>query len=316
MWKIACILLGSGLLYYILKLSLYRRQISRLARQLRFHNENDSNVGIWIEVKTSEMVRLRDELEHLKQKYRENQIAFEESEAKRKRMIADISHDIRTPLTSIMGYVQMMNDCMDENEREHYQEIIEGRLNALSDMLEVFFDYTRINQGDQDAEKKIFDIRQILCEVLVSFYYEFEKQGIVPKISLPEEELCAYGDENVFQRIFYNLTKNALVHGKEEVCIQMVKEAEKIQIYFENKSSEELPENLQDVFERFYKSDRARKDSTSTGLGLCIVKELTENIGGSVYAYSNERDWFGIAISFNCSDLGGNDNAEDIDYRR
>jgi len=314
MWKIACILLGFGLLYYIIKLSLYRRQISHLARQLRFHNENDSNVSIWTEVKTSEMVKLQDELEHLKQKYRENQIAFEDSEASRKRMIADISHDIRTPLTSIMGYFQMMNDCADENERMHYQEIIEGRLNALSGMLEVFFDYIKINQGELILEKEICDIRQNLCETLVSFYDEFKNQGIVPEVNIPEEEMCAYGEKNVFQRIFFNLIKNALIHGKDAIRIRMVKENERIQICFENKTSEELPENLQDVFERFYKSDRARKDSTSTGLGLCIVKELTGNIGGSVYAFSNERDWFGIAINFTSAATGGSENAEDIDY--
>ena len=314
MLKIACILLGFGLLYYILKLSLYRRQISRLVKQLRFHNENDSNMGIWIEVKTSEMVRLQEELEHLKQKYRENQIAFEESEARRKRMIADISHDIRTPLTSIMGYFQMMNDCTDESERMHYQEIIEGRLNALSAMLEVFFDYIKINQGELILENEICDIRQILCETLVSFYDEFKNQGIVPEVNIPEEEMCAYGEKNAFQRIFFNLIKNALVHGKDAIRIRMVKEEERIQIYFENKTSEESPENLQDVFERFYKSDRSRKDSTSTGLGLCIVKELIGNIGGNVYAFSNERDWFGIAIDFTSADMGGRDNAEDIDY--
>lgn len=282
---------------------LYRRQVRDLVSQLRFHKYEDSNREITTELKNRGVKDLQDELNALLEKQRKQRIIYEKKEEEIVRMVTDISHDIRTPLTSVIGYFQLLEECETDTEREHYKEIIFQRLQTLKLMLDEFFTYSKVSNNSYAVKKDICDVRQILCETLFLFYDELTVKGIETRIDIPEERFEWGGNEEAFNRIFMNLMKNVLSHGSGEVFISMkkysVENGEKsIRISFENRTEEALPTELSTVFQRFYKGDSARSNQTSTGLGLCIVKELVEQMGGNVSAFSRGTGWFGIELRF------------------
>lgn len=288
------ILLLVSILYHIL----YKRQIKDLVKQLRFHKEEESNREIITDLKSREVKELQNELNELLDRIRRQRQSYEEKEEKIGQMVTDISHDIRTPLTSVIGYFQMLEEAKEEREAEHYKAIIYSRLQTLNTMLDEFFTYSKISQTKEKKENDICDVRQILCETIFLYYDDLSSRGIQPQLAIPEERFEVYGNAEDFRRIFMNLMKNALVHGTEEISIGMKWNGRHMDITFENKTKEPLPEKLSDVFERFFKGDKSRSGQLSTGLGLSIVKELTEQMDGSAGAFSRGDGWFGIKLTF------------------
>lgn len=293
---IKIILLSALLFGCVVYIILLRKQIHDFTKQLQFHAKEESNREITSDLKSREVKTLQHELNMLLDKIRQQRIAYEKEEEKIQQTVTDISHDIRTPLTSVIGYFQMLDETTDHAEREHYKTIIYSKLQALNAMLDDFFVYSRIKTTKK--EKGECDIRQILCETIFLFYDDFNLKGIQPQIDIPEERFTASGNDEDFRRIFMNLMKNVLMHGEKEICISMRQQDKGVAISFENRTTEALPPKLSDVFERFYKGDTARSGRSSTGLGLCIVKELAEKMGGTATTFSRGASWFGIRLWF------------------
>lgn len=277
---------------------LYRKQIGDFVRQIQFHAQEDSNTEITAELKSHSIKNLQDELNCLLEEQKKQRIAYEKREEKINQMVTDISHDIRTPLTSISGYFQLLDECETEEEKEHYKNIISQRLRTLNVMLDEFFTYSKIKQNRSHNLKEICDVRQILCETLFLFYDDLNAKGLQVELAIPEEKFELYGNQEEFGRVFMNIIKNILIHGCEKVHVSMERVGEEIRITFENKTKKALPRELSEVFERFYKGDMARSDQDSTGLGLSIVKELVQQMGGSVNAFSKDTGWFGMELRF------------------
>lgn len=304
---ILTVLLIVVLMYHLL----YRKQINDFVKQLRFHKAEESNKEISAELKCKSIRNMQNELNILLEKQRNQRIAYEHREEKINQLVTDISHDIRTPLTSVTGYFQMMDESENEEERTHYKEIICHRLQTLSVMLDEFFTYAKLSQKCHDKPKEMCDVRQILCETLFLFYDEFHTRGIQVELKIPEERFLVYGNTEDFKRIFMNIMKNIRNHGCLEMRISIERKANDIRIVFENRTAEKLPQDLSEVFERFYKGDKARSNQESTGLGLCIVKELSEQMGGVVSAFSKDYGWFGMDLTFE-----GVMHEENTSYRR
>lgn len=292
------IILTVLLLLSIILIILYKKQMRDFVKQLQFHEKEESNKEISIWLKCRSVLDMQTELNDLLEKHRDQRISYEKKEEKLMQMVTDISHDIRTPLTSVIGYFQLLEECETQEEREHYKDIIFQRLQTLNIMLDEFFSYAKLSQNYAAGTGDICDVRQILCETLFLFYDDLKAKGIQAEIDISEERFELYGNSEDFNRIFMNLMKNILNHGSKEIHIEMKKENQQISIIFENRTEEKLPTDLSEVFERFYKGDRARSTQSSTGLGLCIVKELTEQMGGKVTAFSKGTGWFGIELRF------------------
>lgn len=276
----------------------YRMQIKDFANQMRYHRLNDSNIDISASCNSSEVKMLQKELNLIKDEMQVQQLKYEKNEERIKAMITDISHDIRTPLTSVSGYFQMLDDAKDDEEREYYKKIISDRIVTLSTMLDEFFVYSKVQQNMDKREICLVDLREVLSKTLLSYYDVLKEKKITPRIDICEDVCTVMGIEEDFQRIFLNLIKNVVSHGGEKMQLSMCCVDKKIKIVFENYTEEKLPDNIDEVFERFYKGDVARSGLTSTGLGLCIVKELVEKNRGSVKAYSDRPHWFGIEMIF------------------
>lgn len=275
---------------------MYRRQIKEICTQIKFLNENDTNMMISTEVSYPEILKLEEEINNWHHKYTEKLQIFRQKEQVQKENFTNLSHDIRTPLTSLDGYFQMLMECGDEEDKKRYAKVIEGRIVQLKDMLEELFTYTKLQNEEYEMDMQEEDIQQIVYETVFSFYEVFKEQGITPEISFVERPVYVKCNKAAMSRVLYNIIKNAWVHGEKKILLKTVwKDSVFIFIcsnYMRNGQQVE-PEK---IFERFYKADKAR-NYTSTGLGLAIAKELTDKMGGQIQA-SIQGEWFEIQVKF------------------
>ena len=258
-----------------------RADIRSLCEQLG-EIERGSHMDLAVNSRQKPLLALCRRLNRVLQQKDANHIQYERAEKQLKQNITDLAHDIRTPLTGASGYVQLARECTDSAKKEHYLQTAGKRLGELTDMLEEMFLYTKLTAEDymlpQENMKKL-QVLPLLGECLLSLYTSFEEEGFSPEVAFQSEDFCVLGEEDALRRIFLNLIQNALLHGQGGITILQEDDL----LIFENPvSPDQLPDTEQ-LFDRFYKADTARRKGSS-GLGLFIVKELTEKLGGRVWA--------------------------------
>lgn len=218
------------------------------------------------------------------------------SEQSRKKMISNISHDLRTPLTSMLGYLELMLDdrnlqinTLSEMKKEEYIRIIYNKGNNLYDLMEEFFQISKLDSNDIRLETKKVNISEIVRENIISFFNEIQKFNIEPKINIPEEDIYVLSDEKVLNRIFSNLINNALKHGTKATIIGINLKYDQKNIFIDiYDNGVGIPENeINYVFDRLYTVEKSRSLKVKgSGLGLTIVKKLVEALGGGISVYS------------------------------
>lgn len=292
-----------GIIIFILLLILwkYQRQVKDICRQLAFLKDHDSNMMISREIDAGGVGELADLLNDLLEKQKMERKAYLEKE----RAIADtytnLSHDIRTPLTSLDGYFQLLEQSKDEEEQKRYQQIIHERIHSLKDMLEELFTFTKLKNESYRLELSLCCVNRILKDTVFSYYEDWMNQGIVPEISIPEEPFYMEGNESALRRVIQNIIKNGLDHGERSIRILLSLEEVKSgqpQICLEIRNRAAHPEKIDtnQVFERFYKADAARS-KTSTGLGLSIAKEFVLRMHGEAEALVDGQE-FCVRVRF------------------
>ena len=206
---------------------------------------------------------------------------------KKEEMISDtytnLSHDIRTPLTSLDGYFQLMETCEDQEEQRRYMKIIQERIGSLKEMLEELFTFTKLKNDSFHLEMSSCCINKILKDTIFSYYDEWTGRGIEPEIQITDKLLFMNGNVQGIQRIFQNIIKNGLDHGEKKISISLEEVENNIRIQIKNQVCHVEKINVDQVFERFYKADEARS-KTSSGLGLSIAKELVLRMDGKISA--------------------------------
>lgn len=259
----------------------YRRQLKNIREQISFLNQHKTNMLITCDQKTGCIAELTDELNTLIEQTAVLKKEAVESESQLKDTIINLSHDIRTPLTSMDGYFQLLLKSDDPTEREQYAVIIRDRLTSLREMLDELFTYAKLTNKTYEVELSPCAVNGILLSVLFSFYKDIKQRGIEPDIEVPEQDILIQGNEPALRRVFQNILKNCIEHGDKHLSVRLIYLAETVQISFENDYQIQEPIDINKVFDRFYKSDEARS-KTSTGLGLSIAKELVEHLNGSI----------------------------------
>ncbi|NFB30864.1 HAMP domain-containing histidine kinase [Clostridium botulinum] len=221
----------------------------------------------------------------------QSQIKQKRLEEEIRKNIANISHDLRTPLTSIIGYIQMIKKGNLSKEKQiEYIDIAERRAKDLQNLLSDFFELSVIESPDYCIELQKININNILCEVIVSFYSSFVDKNITPKIDLPKENIMVIGNEGAIKRVLQNLIVNMIKHSKRDVYISLKKENNKAVLTAINKCDNITEGDIELIFNRFYKKDNARTNkSGSTGLGLFISKSLMKKMNGKIYAEVHEN---------------------------
>lgn len=297
-WKILTVILAVSVAVLIAVLVKIRAQLRDINEQLDFLCEKDTNMLLLTDTNMADIGRLKERINRfLEQWHRQREAA-----AKKEQMISDtytnLSHDIRTPLTSLDGYFQLLRDETDKSEQEHYIDIIQERITSLKDMLEELFMFTKLKNDSFKLELSNCCVSRLLKQTVFSYYEEWKKQGIEPSLDICENTIFITANAQALRRVLQNVIKNALVHGQNSICIQMKQKNKMVHILVSNDVKNPDDIDVDKVFERFYKADEARSISSS-GLGLSIAKELVERMGGSIEARL-EGKRFVVEIQFEC----------------
>lgn len=281
---------------FLTMIILYRRQVKQTCRQLAFVKENDTNMRLQKMGGFPELDTLRNELNEVITQTKKLNRETIRNEERFKETITNISHDIRTPLTSLDGYFQLLQETESEEERERYVAIIKERITGLKAMLEELFTYTKLQNKNYELAVESLEFGKCVYETVFSFYEEFKNKGIEPEVEFAEEVYPIVGNKEALRRIMQNMIKNALEHGKSAIAMRLWEENG--YVWFACENDVERPEeiDIEQVFERFYKADSARTH-TSTGLGLSIARNFTEKMDGKM-AVKLEEDRFGIQVGF------------------
>lgn len=206
------------------------------------------------------------------------------NEEKIREGISNMSHDLRTPLTSIMGYLQMIkSEKSSEADKKEYMDIVEKRTKSLQQLISSFYDLSRMEGNEYNFNYKKVNLSSILCENIAVFYNDFRNNNIEPIIEIDENIKDIISDDGAINRIFSNLITNMIKHGESFVKITLKQENDMIITEFTNKATGLTAENVDKLFDRFYTVDNSRSDR-NTGLGLYITKILVEKLGYNIIA--------------------------------
>lgn len=278
-----------------------KRQVKSICRQLWFYREKDSNLLISCGDRKGGMGELADELNLLAEKIRATNNLNKENEKNLAEIYTNLSHDIRTPLTSLYGYFQLLQECDKEEDKARYISIIQERIDSLNDMLDELFTYTKLKNHGYQLELTPVNYTKIIKEIILSYYEEWTKQDIRPEISICDDVLYIMGEENSIKRTIQNIVKNVLEHGTKRIIIDLAKEDSKAHLKISNCVNNPEEIDISRVFERFYKGDEAR-GRTSSGLGLSIAYGFVEKMNGDIFA-SLDGDIFTIHVKFDALEL-------------
>lgn len=260
----------------------YKSEIKYISRQIAESKGEFTNIRMNSLNKYIENLTIRiNELYQINQK---TNVELQKSQKELKRGIANMSHDLRTPLTSIMGYLQLIKEKIETNEEvDKYIDIVERRTKTLENLISGLYAIARVESDEYKFNLKSVDIKNILYDTVALFYDDFINKNIEPSINVEDGTSNIITDENAISRVFSNLINNMLKYSKKTVVINLIKHEDTIDIELINDALELNDDDVEHIFERFYTSDSTRSD-TNTGLGLSIVKALVEGLGGKVGA--------------------------------
>lgn len=275
----------------------YQRQVKDICRQLAFLMKHDSNMLIHREFGLGGIGMLSDRLNDLLELRRKEKRYYQEKETLIADTYTNLSHGIRTPLTSLDGYFQLMEACENVEEQRRYLNIIHERIHSLNEMLEELFMFTKLKNESYRLELTSCCINRILKETVFSYYDDWVRREIQPDIQITEEQLYIDGNKQGLSRIIQNVIKNGLDHGEKKIRIVLKREQNRAVLRISNQviASEKI--DIEHVFDRFYKADAARS-KTSTGLGLSIAREFVRRMNGEIGAKIEENEFI-VEMSFN-----------------
>lgn len=225
------------------------------------------------------------------------------NEESRKKMISNISHDLRTPLTSMLGYMELIfeDDSLDEDKKNEYLKVIYNKGNSLYGLMEEFFQVSKLDSEDIALNFKKLNLSELIRQNIVSFFSDIQKLNIKPKINIGENDIYFVSDEKVINRILSNLIINIIKHGASatELGIDLEEDDKFILINVWDNGVGISSDEIDHIFDRLYTVEKSRSTSLkNSGLGLTIVKKLVESLEGtiSVQSKSYEKTIFTIRL--------------------
>ena len=268
------------LIIFILK----TKEINRLTLELKKLNSEGKIEKLRLSLPNKNIENLIIEINTLIDDKRKMENIYKEKDMELREAIANMSHDLRTPLTSIMGYVYLLNDDkLDKEERKEYLKIIEKRSLVLNDLITSFYGLSRIQADQYEIKFKPVNLELVLGEIIAAFYETLDYKFGEPEINIEEGLGPVLGDKQALNRIFTNLIENIIKHGEGEVKISLKKKNKYIVMEFSNKAEDLESKDVNRIFEKFFTKDRMRTGQ-NTGLGLAIVKLLVEKQGQKIEA--------------------------------
>lgn len=259
------------------KILIMQKSMNEICDCIAEHLSSDTNQLVTVSSGDRHIRRLAGRISVQLAELRRMKLRYTDGDRELKEAVTNISHDLRTPLTAICGYLELLEaEEMTDNTRR-YVEQISNRTEALKALTEELFRYSVISSVSDLSYEKV-NVGRVLEDVLISFYGAFEQKNITPSISLPDSEVIRLLDRSALSRVFGNIVSNAVKYSDGDFSVSMSDMGE---ITFSNTASELSSVEVGKLFDRFYTVDSARK---STGLGLSIAKLLTDRMGGRICA--------------------------------
>ena len=262
----------------IIKIIVLKRNARSIGSQFEQKLNEDTNTPISVNTVDKDMRRLAGSINTSLRKLRAEHNRYVCGDAELKAAITNISHDLRTPLTAICGYLEVMKKGECSPQTAKYLDIIEGRAELMKQLTEELFRYSVILSSDGSEETEELSVNQVLEDCIMGYYAAFTERGIIPKLELTEEKVIRQVNKNALARTFNNLMNNALKYSDGDLFISLDKNGE---IVFSNSAAELTPIQVERLFDRFYTVRQARN---STGLGLSIARTFIEQMNGSINA--------------------------------
>ena len=282
LWAVI-IVLACGAAALSVKVFFLRRAAREIRQGFAQRLRTDTNTLIDLSSRDAVMRELAAGInEELKELRRQRQ-RYLQGDAELKEAVTNISHDLRTPLTAVCGYLELLKEEETTEKAQRYLAQIENRVEAMKDLTEELFRYSVVT-SDQGLELELLDLGGALEESLLSYYGAMEQRGITPEIHMPSEKVMRRLDPTAVSRVFSNIISNAVKYSDGDLTVRMEPEG---RITFANSAKGLDAVAAGRLFDRFYTVEAARN---STGLGLSIARQLTERMGGRLTAeYQNGR---------------------------
>jgi len=272
-------------------------QMRSIRSQVHFISRNETRKRLTFYGKSRSFRRLASDINEILDSYDERHEKILREDKEIKDTLTNMSHDIRTPLTSLKGYFELLEQTDDPEERRKYSSIITGRIDSLSEILETMFLYTKVSNVNFKISIDPIECSKIILETLFEYYDDFRDKGFEVDVDV-DEGIRILGNEQSLKRIMQNLIRNSLVHGGGDVKLSVKRDEQgkKVVITLDNLLLEGQNPDPKKVFDRYYKGDASRHTGSS-GVGLSVVKKLVESMSGDISAVVSDGR-FKIAMSF------------------
>lgn len=274
-----------GLVIYLF---LLRKEIKRIRYDLDEVLSIDSNKILHSEFSDKELNQLLKKINKMITYVRNKELHLEQKNNFLKKEIINITHDLRTPLTSALGYIDLIlksNNSKEEATKE--LKIIENRLLRLNELINSFFEFSMLTANTKPIDMKQINLVAIIEECISHYYDDFTRENRVIIFENKIKNYTILSNEEILKRVIDNLIGNSLKHSSRDLAIKLSLNNNNVRLLFEN----EITDNNLDIdhiFDEFYTSDISRTKG-NTGLGLAIAKTFIENLGGNISAKINKN---------------------------
>lgn len=289
-WVLCCVLLVVIIILF-LKILFLKKNIDEICTGIIEHLSNESNTLISISTNDKHIKHFVAKLNKQLRLMREKRRRLQNGDLELKEAVTNITHDLRTPLTAICGYLDLLKREDKSEDASRYIKVIENRTEALKQLTEELFRYSVITSTADNLTYENVVLNSALEESISSYYAALKGRGITPQISIPEQKIERRLDRHALSRILGNIISNAIKYSNGDLHIILTGTGE---ITFSNTALQLDEIQVGKLFDRFYTVDDGKK---STGLGLSIAKMLTEQMHGTISAqYYNSRITIKIAF--------------------
>lgn len=293
MWGWVFVFFAFVLLLYVYFL---KRELRKLKREVKeLPNRSSFGGRLSIDFRDEVLLDLIEALNQMIDAFEKKNQQAKQMEESVKLTIAGLSHDLRTPLTSINGYVQLLQETTDEAKRLHYISIIKQSVERLMEMTDHFYDLARIETNQKEIVFSSITLSNLVEEVVLSFYEQLEQKQIEIDFSAQQHNYQIIADEFMLVRVIQNVVQNIIRYAKSKAVISYEKQGVDIMFSIKNDIKPDSKVAVEKVFMRFYTEVASRTNAEASGLGLYLSKNLVEKMDGKMDA-ALHGEWFTINI--------------------
>lgn len=282
---------------YIRKLRRSIQQVSSGNYGVQCEVEYDDELGSLaanINVLSKTLLAKEKESEKLKEKERAALDIERNAERQKNELITNVAHDLRTPLTTIVGYLELIKDdsALSKEDVHKYSGIAYEKSIRLQEMMDDLFEFTKLDNADIKLNKSMINLSGLIMQMTDEFYPSFKDCNITPIVDLPEENIYVQGDGQLLARVFDNLISNALKYGyhNTDLKIEVSGDEKYATVKVINHGDTIAPEDIPLLFNKFYRTDSSRNSKTGgTGLGLAITKNIVDLHHGDISVTSDDQ---------------------------